>query len=414
MHKKRILVAQSGGPTAVINASLMGVVQTAIKDTRVEKVLGALNGIEGLFRNHIVDLSDLSEEMIKKIYYTPSSALGSCRYKLGAKENVEEEYSHIFSQFKYWGIDLFFYIGGNDSMDTVAQLNEYGIKNGFSVQCIGIPKTIDNDLEGTDHTPGYGSAAKYIANSILEIKKDLDVYERKQITIVEIMGRDAGWLTAAAYLPNYFLNDGIDLIYLPEKAFDLDSFYNDVKRVQKEKDGKVFIAISEGIRDEMGQYVGAMDLGLKDQFGHQQLGGAAFPLKQFVKTHLESRVKTITFDLLQRCSASFVSKTDLEEAFGVGKCGVLRALEGESGKMISIVRIKNNPYETLFESVDIHGVANRVKSVPKEYILDNGKGMTNECCEYIAPLINGKAMINEVNGLEDFGYILKSEKMVRP
>lgn len=395
------VIAQSGGPTSVINASATGAIFEAFKQDDINKVYGARNGIEGIINEKLINLS---KEDLKELEYmktTPSSSLGSCRYHLKHYDEDEEDYIKIFKVFEKFNIQYFFYIGGNDSMDTVMKISEYAKLHGFSLKVIGIPKTIDNDLMGTDHCPGFGSAAKYIATSVLEIALDAEVYETNIVTIIEVMGRNAGWLAASSCLAK--LNDQTvpDLIYLPEIAFDFEQFKKDVKNIYDKK-GKVIIVVSEGIKDKDGNHIAKMNTRSHDEFGHAQLGGVGVSLKSFVQRKIEDRVKVIELGVLQRCAMHFASLTDLEEAYNVGSAAVKYALEGHSGFMVGIHRLRNNPYESITQLVDIKLVANHEKMIPREYINKKGNGLTEVAYEYLSPLVIGEVKLPIENGLPRF------------
>lgn len=398
------IVAQSGGPTAAINSSLCGVVKTALKSSSIDRVYGAVHGIEGIINGKIIDFGLQDSFEIELLKYTPSSALGSCRYKLKDFNEDESDYKNIFSNFEKYNIRYFFYIGGNDSMDTVDKLSRYAKNKGYEIKIIGIPKTIDNDLYGTDHTPGFGSAAKYVATSIMELSRDGMVYDKGIINIVEIMGRNAGFLTASSALAR------IDkfaphLIYLPEIPFNMDRFLKDVKNAY-EKCKKVTIAVSEGIRYEDGSFVyeDKSVIG-HDRFGHAQMGGVGRILGKVIKDNICKRVKVIEFNVLQRCAIHFASKTDIDEAYKCGEYGVLQALKGESGKMVSLNRISNNPYICELGLVDVSSVANHEKKFPKEWINESGNDITDEALEYLKPLILGEVELPTENGLPRFSKI---------
>ena len=399
MAKKRnIIVGQSGGPTAVINSSLAGVYKNAI-ERGFDKVYGMLHGIQGLLDEQYIDLStqihsELDIELLKR---TPSAFLGSCRYKLPNYLDDDSPYVFIFKQFETYHIEAFFYIGGNDSMDTVLKLSEYGKRIGSSVRIIGIPKTIDNDLCETDHTPGFGSAAKYIASSLLEIAHDTFIYAVKSVTIVEIMGRDAGWLTAAAALARNGYNTAPHLIYLPEVAFDPEDFLLDVKRLLFERNN-VIVAVSEGIRDASGNYISASEQSI-DTFGHSQLSGAGKTLEFLVKEKLGVKVRSVEINVLQRCAAHLASQTDLDESFALGKKAVALSEEGVTASMVTIERTSNAPYTVDYSYAEIRQIANEAKSVPREWINSAGNDIEQPLLDYLAPLILGESQVSYHNGL---------------
>lgn len=395
------IVGQSGGPTSAINATLSGVIRGASLSDSIDKLYGMVNGVEGLLNKSIIDLSYLfgDDDNLNALELTPASALGSCRKKLPKIEDDEEFYKNVFAIFKEYNIRYFFYIGGNDSMDTVDKLSKYSKKSDYEIRIIGVPKTIDNDLPMIDHAPGFGSAAKFIATTIKEIAADCAVYTTKAVTIVEMMGRDAGWLTCAAALPKYYDGLGADLIYLPEKPFDDDKFISDVKNELK-KHPNVVVAVSEGIRYENGNYVGASNQsGAVDVFGHKYLAGTAKNLEALVKKEIGCKVRSVELNLPQRCSAHLVSATDIDESISIGRHAVKIALDGKSGEMASIIRVSGIEYKTELTSVPVCEVANNVKLVPNEYINEKGNNVTRECVEYIIPLIQGEKNIIYKNGM---------------
>ena len=400
MSKRNVIVAQSGGPTVAINASLAGVVQAVMQSENYDIVYGSIYGILGILENHMLNLSKKIEEIpdfIETLKISPSMYLGSCRYKLPDYEDDDATYAFIFNQFKKYDIGAFFYIGGNDSMDTVSKLSHYGEQIGSDIRIIGIPKTIDNDLCITDHTPGYGSAAKYVASSILEVAHDTYIYSVKSVTIVEIMGRDAGWLTAASALARNSYNSAPHLIYFPEVAFDKDQFITDVKE-QLSKRNNVIIAVSEGIRDKNGNYFSAAKPA-SDQFGHAQLSGAGKCLEYFIKETINVKVRSIELNVLQRCASHISSLTDIEESFSLGLHAVSCAASGMTKCMLIIKRISDSPYQTIIETADIKGIANEAKSIPRQWINEAGNDVTPDLIQYMAPLITGEPAIAYQNGL---------------
>lgn len=402
------IIGQSGGPTAAINATLSGVVKGCKKSGCVKKIYGALNGIEGVLEKRLCDLGAQlqSEDDFELLEQTPAAALGSCRKKMPKPEADPETYEKLLEIFKELDIRYFFYIGGNDSMDTVAKLSAYASGAGYEMRVMGVPKTIDNDLAGTDHTPGFGSAAKYIATVMQEILLDTAVYTVKAVTIVEIMGRDAGWLTAAAALPSL---NGLcpDLVYLPEVDFDYEKFYEDIAKAF-EKHPNVVVAISEGARTSDGKYVGeGTQSGAVDVFGHKYLSGTGKALELAVKDRFGCKVRSVELNLPQRCAAHIRSETDISESVAVGAAAVQYAAEGETGKMACFVRESTEPYVCKTGLCDISKVANAVRAVPREYINERGNGVTNECLEYIAPLICGEAECRYENGLMKYFSVKK-------
>ncbi len=395
------IVGQSGGPTAAINATLAGVIKGAFESEAIKTVYGALNGVEGILKGTICNLSEIikGEEDLELLSHTPAAALGSCRLKLPKMDEKPEVYEQIINFFKEHDIRYFFYIGGNDSMDTVAKLSLYCAQHDYEMRVMGVPKTIDNDVMGTDHTPGYGSAAKYIAASMQEILRDTAVYKVKAVTIVEIMGRDAGWLTCAAALPRLNSDVAPDLVYLPEVDFDMDNFMDDV-RAALEVHPNVVVAVSEGARFADGTYVGASaQSGVTDAFGHAYLSGTGKALELAVKEKIGCKVRSVELNILQRCASHIASKTDLDESVMVGAAAVKAAVEGTTGKMMTYVRTSDAPYKVECSSEDIQKIANMVREVPREFINERGNNVTDECLNYIAPLTYGEPAIKYVNGL---------------
>lgn len=405
------VIGQSGGPTAAINASLAGVI-CGLLDNRdiATTVYGMKNGIEGFLKEDIIDLSGIfssggkiDEEKISLLKSTPAASLGSCRKKLPKESDDPEFYEKLFSLFKKYNIRYFFYIGGNDSMDTVAKLTEYSEKNAdWEIKIMGVPKTIDNDLDCTDHTPGFGSAAKYIATTVSEIIRDCSVYTVPAVTIVEIMGRDAGWLTASAALCGRVTGYAPDYIYLPERHFSWDEFLVDVKAAL-DKHPNVVIAVSEGLRCSDGRYVGeGTQSGVADVFGHKYLSGTGKALELFIKDKIGCKVRSVELNISQRCAAHLASKTDIDESFGVGYAAAKAALEGETGSMMTMVRADEKDYEISFAPRKIKGIANAVKCVPDSFINERGNYVTEECIDYILPLIQGENPVVYKNGLPVF------------
>ncbi|MBO4414235.1 MAG: 6-phosphofructokinase [Clostridia bacterium] len=390
------IVGQSGGPTAAINATLSGVIRGALASDAIDKIYGARNGIEGMLRGDAVDLTDVfsedTEEKLALLEKTPAAALGSCRKKLPDPSDPAsaETYEKLIGLFRAFNIRYFFYIGGNDSMDTVAKLSAYTASHDYEMRIMGVPKTIDNDVMGTDHTPGFGSAAKYIAVTMQEILRDCAVYTVPAVTIVEIMGRDAGWLTASAALTR---KCGIepDLIYLPERVFDLEKFFGDVKKAL-EKHPNVVVAASEGIRFADGTYVGeSSQSGAVDIFGHKYLSGTGKALEIAVKNKLGCKVRSIELNLMQRCSSHIASLTDINESIMVGSAAVSAAVDGVSGRMMTILRKGDGEYSSYASHEDINKIANLVKTVPDEFINEEGNGITDACVDYLLPLIEGES-----------------------
>lgn len=404
MGKKRnIIVGQSGGPTAVINSSLAGVYKTA-KERGFHKVYGMLHGIEGFLEEMYVDLStqihsDMDIELLKR---TPSAFLGSCRYKLPEIHENPDIYDKIFSILDKLDIEVFIYIGGNDSMDTIKKLSDYAIVKGHSQKFLGVPKTIDNDLALTDHTPGFGSAAKYIAASTKEVIRDAMglSYKRKMITIMEIMGRNAGWLTGATALARTEDCCGPDLIYLPEVAFDIDKFLKKCTDLLNKKTS-IVIAVSEGIKVPDGRYVCQLAGGSDyvDAFGHKQLAGTASYLASFLAAKTGCKTRAVELSTLQRSASHMASRVDINEAFMVGGAAVKAADEGDTGKMVVIDRIADDPYMSAAGIYDVHKIANNEKLVPRNWMNREGNYVTDEFINYVEPLIQGDYQPFMVNGL---------------
>ncbi len=406
--KGACVFGQSGGPTAVINSSAAGVFQEALKQDCITEVYGAAHGIKGILNEVLYDMSKEDPYELELLKTTPSSALGSVRYKLKNAEDDETDYKRILEVFKKYNIRYFFYNGGNDSMDTCNKISKYMQEAGYECRAMGVPKTIDNDLWGTDHCPGYGSAAKYIATSIMEIYHDARVYDRGMVTVLEIMGRNAGWLTAAAALASY-KGYGPDLIYLPELPFDMDKFLSDVQKVYKET-GKVIIAVSEGIKDKDGTYISEYGTDLakhKDAFGHAQLGGLAATLASIIKEKTGSKVRGIEFSLLQRCAAHLASLTDVNEAYMAGQAAVQYAVQGVTDKMVAFERAKGTEYKCNVKLIDLMDVANAEKKVPLEWIINDGTGISDEYIKYALPLIQGESRPPIENGLPRFAKLKK-------
>ena len=407
-----VIVGQSGGPTAVINSSLAGVYKTA-KDRGAKKVFGMLHGIQGLLEERYVDLSehiknDLDIELLKR---TPSAYLGSCRYKLPEICEDQEIYKKIFSILDKLEVEYFFYIGGNDSMDTIKKLSDYSILNGSRIRFMGVPKTIDNDLAATDHTPGYGSAAKYIGSITKEVIRDGLVYDQQNVTLLEIMGRNAGWLTGAAALAKCEDCEGPDMIFLPEIPFDVENFMKKVEELHKRKKS-VVVAISEGVKMADGRYVCELTdtIDYVDAFGHRQLTGTARYLAEKISREVGCKTRAIEFNSLQRCASHIVSRVDITEAFQVGGAAVKAAFEGETGKMIILKRVSDDPYICVTDIYDVHKVANVEKKVPREWIKEAGDYVTEEFVSYIKPLIQAELTPIMVDGLPRHLYYTDVEQ----
>ena len=400
-----LLVGQSGGPTAVINGSLYGVVSEGLANPEIDNVIGMVNGIEGFLADHTMDMAPLKENgELERIRTTPGSYLGSCRYKL-PEDLSDPVYPELFQKFTEKEISYFFYIGGNDSMDTVSKLSRYAATVGSDIRIIGVPKTIDNDLVLTDHTPGYGSAAKYVASTVREIAIDASVYDNKpSVTIVEIMGRHAGWLTAASVLARKFEGDNPVLIYLPEVAFSPDAFIEKVKE-KLTKTSNLVVCISEGINDGNGTFVCelASDVGT-DTFGHKMLTGSGKYLENLVKEKLGIKVRSVELNVCQRCSSSMLSKTDQKEAIASGAYGVKAALNGASGKMVAFERLDGDDYQIDYVLKDVNVICNQEKCVPATWITADGSDVTEDFIRYARPLIQGEVTVPTEDGVPKFAY----------
>ena len=396
-----IAVAQSGGPTCAINSSLAGVFAEAEKQPLIDIIYGSRNGIQGILNENLVDLSTVlnTDDDIELLKCTPSTALGSCRYKLPHYEDDHTVYEKIVSVFQKYDIKAFFYIGGNDSMDTVAKLSDYFISKGIDIKVVGIPKTIDNDVAITDHTPGFGSAAKFIATTVQEIIRDSSVYWLDSVTIVEIMGRDAGWLTASSGVLRINGEIAPHLIYLPEVPFSTEKFIADIKEVQKTHKS-VIVAVSEGLRTEQGNYVAGEYLsGCVDAFGHAYLAGLGKYLENVVKSEIGCKVRSVELNVLQRCASHIASKTDIDEAMQIGRDAVKAALDGQTGVMLVFDRESNSPYKVKTKTAVINHIANVAKLFPLEWINEDKNGITQEAVDYFRPLIQGEVKIPMKNGL---------------
>ena len=398
------IVGQSGGPTAAINATLAGVIRGVLENNHngsIKTLYGMKNGVEGLLEENIVNLSEFfsDREKIDLLEQTPAAALGSCRKKLPKIDEGRETYERLIDIFKKYDIRYFFYIGGNDSMDTVAKLSEYTKECNYEMRVIGVPKTIDNDLVGTDHTPGFASAAKYVATTMAEIIRDCAVYTTKAVTVVEIMGRDAGWLTASAGIGKAFDGEIADLIYLPERAFDKDQFFSDLKVILERKPN-VVVAVSEGIRFADGTYVcEGFGIASTDVFGHKQLSGTGKALEVAIKNELGCKVRSVELNITQRCASHVASKTDIEESVLVGRSAVKYASEGVTRQMMTIERLSTCPYKIEISHRDVSEIANKVKHVPEEFINERGNSITDSCAKYLLPLIQGELQVKYENGI---------------
>jgi 6-phosphofructokinase len=403
--KKNLIVGQSGGPTAVINSSLYGVISEALQSSdTIDNIYGMENGIEGFLKGSIIDITHkISNEELEAIKTTPGAYLGSCRYKL--PEDLEDEvYSKLFTAFEKLNIGYFLYIGGNDSMDTVSKLARYADSINSTIRIIGIPKTIDNDLVNTDHTPGYGSAAKFVAYSVREIALDASIYDTKSVTIVEIMGRNAGWLTAASVLARKHENDNPVLIYLPETDFNKEAFISQLNQ-HLEVTNNLVVCVSEGLHDASGNFVCENETCTEvDNFGHKMLNGCGKYLENLVKNHLNVKVRSIELNVTQRCSSALLSLTDLSEAAIAGKTGVKAALNGATGQMVAFKRISDTPYQLTYELVDVNEICNQEKRIPLELITKQGTDVSNDFISYVQPLIQGNISVSLEDGLPVFAY----------
>lgn len=403
------VVGQSGGPTAAINATLAGVIKGALCKCNgaIDTLYGMRNGIEGLLAENLVDLGEIfgkgcnfNEERFALLKQTPAAALGSCRKKLPRPAEDPTFFENLIEIFKRHNIRYFFYIGGNDSMDTVAKLTEYLSDCDYEMRCVGVPKTIDNDLVGTDHTPGFGSAAKYIAATMQEIIRDCSVYKIPAVTIVEIMGRDAGWLTASAAVTGRICGVEPDYVYLPERVFNTESFLDDVRAALAKKPA-VVIAVSEGVRFADGRYVGeGTQSGAADVFGHKYLAGTGKALEQIVKENIGCKVRSVELNICQRCASHIASATDIEESVRTGITAALSAVDGATGVMVCAIRAEGE-YAISFETCEIASIANAIRTVPDNYINKSANGVTDECIDYILPLIQGELAVTYRLGLPE-------------
>ncbi|MCB2292397.1 6-phosphofructokinase [Clostridium algoriphilum] len=402
---KNCIVAQSGGPTSVINSSVIGVLDANNNSHYYDNVYAGINGIQGILNSNIINLSNIAYDDVKGLKYTPSSGLGSCRYKLKPFKESTEEYIKLFEILEAYEIKTFFYIGGNDSQDTVHKLSIYANEHKSDVKFIGIPKTIDNDLPIMDHTPGFGSAAKLIATQVLENFLDASVYPTKGVFILETMGRDTGWLAASACIATVNGKPAADFIYLPEVAFDIEKFLRDVSKKLIEKK-HVFVVVSEGIRTKEGVFLGEIGEVCLDKFGHAQLGGVCAYLKNLIlTTNTAQKVRVLELSTIQRCAMHCASQTDIDEAYDVGKAAADYSVDGISGNMIGIRRLSNSPYTSVPFALKAAEVANNIKYFPKEWINAEGNNVTLEAYEYTLPLIMGEPKILIENGLPKYTFL---------
>ena len=406
--KGACIIGQSGGPTSVINASAQGVIETALADPNITRVLAAENGILGVLEDRLFDCALEERDELRLLSGTPASALGSCRYKLKDSDVDDTDYKRILEIFKKYDV-RYFYNGGNDSMDTCNKVSKYMQKVGYECRIIGVPKTIDNDLAATDHCPGFGSAAKFIVSSIAEVSLDTKVYgDKGSVVIFEIMGRNAGWLTAAASLANE-IGEGPDLIYLPEVPFDIDKFVADVQRVWDEK-RNVIVAVSEGVRDAEGRFISEIGSNLasqKDAFGHSQMGGLANTLVNIVKERTGLKTRGIEFSLLQRCASHFASGVDLSEAYSAGEEAVIAAVRGETDKMVAFKREDTAEYRCRCITVPLSDTANAERTVPLDWMNEERNGMNEKFVAYALPLIQQAPQMRFENGMPRFAKLKK-------
>lgn len=399
---KNMLVAQSGGPSAAINATIAGIIDAGIVSEQVGHVYGALNGIKGVLHENFVVLDEICKEKKTRdlLAVTPAAALGSCRWKLKNPKEDVAEFEKIIDVLRKNEIGYFIYTGGNDSMDTVYKLSEYCREHDIKdLKIMGAPKTIDNDLGETDHCPGFGSAAKFIAAAFSEIACDCFVYDIPSVTIVEVMGRNAGWLTASAALARTDKRRVPQLIYLCEKVFDEEAFLEDVKEALK-KENNIIVAVSEGVKDASGHYVGEeTKSGKEDAFGHQYLSGIGKYLEGLVGKHIGCKVRSVELNILQRCAGYMLSKTDITESRNLGAFAAISAVQGESGKMSALKRISDSPYQVEIQLADLSKIANYEKKIPEEWIAESGNDIKEELVKYLEPLIAGEVKIPYEHGV---------------
>ena len=410
MLKGACMFGQSGGPSSVINSSAAGVFIEALEQDCITEVYGAAHGIRGILNEEFYDIANESKEELLLLKNTPSSAMGSVRYKLKDAQVDDSDYKRLLEVFKKYNVRYFFYNGGNDSMDTCNKISKFMANSGWECKVIGVPKTIDNDLFGTDHCPGYASAAKYVATTTMEVKLDASVYDTPMITVIEVMGRNAGWLTAASKLASY-KGLGPDLIYLPEVAFDIDKFVKDVDAVMKKNANKCLVCVSEGIKNAEGTLVAELfaENLAKDSFGHAQLGGVGAALANICKEKFGCKTRAIEFSLMQRCGAHLASKVDVEEAFNAGRESVKVAVSGETDKMVIFERSydKDGNYVCNYKAMPLELAANTEKTVPQEWIINNGTDVSDEFVKYALPLIQGDCKAPLEDGLPRFAKLKK-------
>lgn len=398
---KNMIIGQSGGPTAVINASLAGAIDYALQSEKIGNIYGMINGIEGLIDDNIISLSAMFRHMpheLNRLKHSPAMFLGSCRYKIG---NDRQEYIKIFEILEMYDIGYFVYIGGNDSMDTVKKLSDYAKSNSIDIKIVGIPKTIDNDLVGIDHSPGFGSAAKYIATCVREVAYDTSIYSIKSVHIIEAMGRNAGWLAAASVLARADYMPAPHLVYLPEVAFSVDKFVHDVKK-KLEEYNSVIVVVSEGVRNENGEYISASQNAGADRFGHAKLSGTGAYLKGVIEKEIGCKVRALEPSVLQRSAGHIASLTDVNEAFNLGTVAVRAAECGQSGVFSTLFRVSDKPYCVEYGTQDVAVIANKEKTVPRDWINEEGNNVTERMIRYLKPLIRGVVQISYRNGLPDY------------
>ncbi len=406
--KGACIIGQSGGPTSVINSSAAGAIDAALKSGAITRVLAAEHGIEGVLKDRLFDCGMEDKRTLELLKNTPSSALGSCRYKLKDCDEDDTDYKRILEIFKKYNVRYFFYNGGNDSMDTCNKVSKYMQRVGYECRIMGIPKTVDNDLAGTDHCPGFGSAAKFVATATAEISRDNKVYGKGSVLILEMMGRNAGWLTAASALANR-IGEGPDLVYLPEVVFDMDAFIARIEEVAAKK-SSVIVAVSEGVKDKDGRYVSEYGSDLasqKDAFGHAQMGGLASTLANIVKQRTGLKTRGVEFSVLQRCASHIASRTDIEEAFLAGATAVNSAVAGETDKMVGFKRGEGASYSCECVLLPLSTVANAEKTVPLDWLNETRDNMNERFFDYALPLIQGDANAPTVDGLPEFANLKK-------
>jgi 6-phosphofructokinase 1 len=399
------VIAQSGGPTAVINASACGVIQEALLHRdRIEELYGANNGILGIVQEDLFDLGAETADTIEQLRCTPSAAIGSCRYKLGDLEKDRDKYQRLLDVFRAHDIRYFFYLGGNDSMDTADKINRLAAQQGYAMRVLGVPKTIDNDLPETDHCPGYGSVAKFLATCVMEAGRDTEaMYTFDPVTITEAMGRNTGWIAAATGLARRHEDEAPHLIYVPEIPFSLERFLDDVREVHRRL-GRVFLVVSEGVADEHGNYLAAQ--ATVDAFGHRQLGGVGSYLQQVVMQEIGIKARYNKLDTCQRNAIHFASRTDSDEAYRCGQEAVQLALQGQTGYMVTLVRESSRPYRCRTGVAPLGSIANTVKRLPREYMDVAGTGITGAMRAYAGPLIVGEVALRiGADGLPEFAHL---------